>query len=244
MAHRVALVTGSNKGVGLGIVRALCKKLDSNWTVYLTSMIEEEGKEAVAKLNQEGLKPAYHQLDILEQSSIDKVRAHLEKEHGGLDILINNAGIAFKESATEPIGVQAKATLATNFFGTLANCRALIPLIRSHGRVVNIASRRGKYAFEAMSPEVQGRFRATRTEQDVEELMKEYIEIAQGGDPTSKGWPTSTYGTSKMGLIALTKIQAADVLKDKTRENILIMAKEDMIPSVGTNQWNECSAHF
>ncbi|XP_038078924.1 carbonyl reductase [NADPH] 3-like [Patiria miniata] len=221
---RAALVTGSNKGIGFGIVRSLCKKLDSDWTVYLTSMIEEEGREAVAKLNQEGLKPAFHQLDILDQASIDGMRTHLQKEHGGLDILINNAGIAFKENATESIGVQAKATIGTNFFGTLANCRALIPLIRSHGRVVNVASRRGKYAFEAMSSEVQGRFLAAKTEQDVEQLMKDYIEIAEGGDPASKGWPASTYGTSKMGLIALSKIQAADILKDKTREDILIMA--------------------
>ena len=88
-------VTGSNKGIGFAAVRALCKQLD-NGVVYLTSRNEERGKEAVAKLNKEGLKPQFHQLDIDDRTSVERLRDYLKKTYGGLDILINNAGIAFK----------------------------------------------------------------------------------------------------------------------------------------------------
>ena len=50
----------------------------------------------MATLEKEGLSPRFHQLDILDQSSIDRLKGYLVKEHGGLDVLVNNAGIAFK----------------------------------------------------------------------------------------------------------------------------------------------------
>ena len=52
--------------------------------------------KAVADLEKEGLNPRYHQLDISNQQSVEALRDHLKKEHGGLDILINNAAMAFK----------------------------------------------------------------------------------------------------------------------------------------------------
>ena len=76
-------------------MRALCKKLDGG-IVYLTSRDEGRGQAAVEELKKEGLNPRFHQLDITNQESINRLRDHLKKEHGGLDILIQNAGIAFK----------------------------------------------------------------------------------------------------------------------------------------------------
>ena len=58
----VAVVTGSNKGIGFGIVRALCKKFEGD--VFLTSRDEGRGRAAVEDLEKEGLKPKYHVLDI------------------------------------------------------------------------------------------------------------------------------------------------------------------------------------
>lgn len=91
---RVAVVTGSNKGIGLAIVQALCKQFSGD--VYLTSRDVERGKEAVAKLQEDGLKPLFHQLDINDLQSIRILRDFLKEKYGGLDVLVNNAGIAFK----------------------------------------------------------------------------------------------------------------------------------------------------
>ena len=63
---KVAIVTGSNKGIGLAIVRGLCKSFDGD--VYLTSRDEVRGKEAIKLLENEGLEAKYHQLDISARS--------------------------------------------------------------------------------------------------------------------------------------------------------------------------------
>ncbi|XP_038073440.1 carbonyl reductase [NADPH] 1-like [Patiria miniata] len=221
MTQCVALVTGSNKGIGFAIVRALCKQLD-NGIVYLTARNEERGREAVARLSQEGLQPKFHQLDVTDGASVRKLQGYLKETHGGLDILVNNAGIAFKTDTTEPFAVQASVTVATNFTALLDVSRALIPLVRSHGRIVNMVSRAAEWAYNKLSPEIQGRFKAVKSEQDVEQLMREFVECANAGDPLTKGWPDSAYGTSKFGVIALTRVQAADIAKEKTKEDVLL----------------------
>uniref|UniRef100_A0A803V0Y8 Carbonyl reductase 1 n=1 Tax=Ficedula albicollis TaxID=59894 RepID=A0A803V0Y8_FICAL len=90
----VAVVTGSNKGIGLAIVRALCKQFPGD--VYLTSRDPQRGQAAVAQLQQEGLRALFHQLDIDDLQSIRALRDFLKDKYGGLNVLVNNAGIAFK----------------------------------------------------------------------------------------------------------------------------------------------------
>lgn len=87
-------VTGANKGIGFAIVRSLCQKLDRSDVVYLTSRDESRGLGAIEKLKEEGLSPCYHQLDIGDEESVIRLKEDLEKAHGGIDILINNVGIA------------------------------------------------------------------------------------------------------------------------------------------------------
>lgn len=90
----VAVVTGSNKGIGFAIVRALCKQFAGD--VYLTARDPGRGQEAVAKLQEEGLHALFHQLDIDDLQSIRALRDFLKEKYGGLNVLVNNAGIAFK----------------------------------------------------------------------------------------------------------------------------------------------------
>ncbi|XP_027528982.1 carbonyl reductase [NADPH] 1-like, partial [Neopelma chrysocephalum] len=82
------------KGIGLAIVRALCKQFPGD--VYLTARDPGRGQEAVAKLQQEGLRALFHQLDIDDLQSIRALRDFLKEKYGGLNVLVNNAGIAFK----------------------------------------------------------------------------------------------------------------------------------------------------
>ncbi len=65
---------------------------------------EKLGKEALDELRKElgsnGDKIRFHQLDITDKSSAEKLRDHLKKEHDGFDIFVNNAGFAFKVRGT------------------------------------------------------------------------------------------------------------------------------------------------
>lgn len=95
--RKVALVTGANKGIGLAIVRALCKQYDGD--VYLTARDVGRGTEAVEGLKGEGLAPLFRQLDLTDPSSVSAARDFFKAEYGGVDVLINNAGIAFKSKS-------------------------------------------------------------------------------------------------------------------------------------------------
>ena len=80
----------------------------------------------MAELNKEGLKvmmimmmmimmmiiimfqPLFHVLDIGSEETVIKFRDVVKEKHGGIDVLVNNAGIAFKQAATESFGVQVE----------------------------------------------------------------------------------------------------------------------------------------
>uniref|UniRef100_A0A2K5C1N8 Carbonyl reductase 1 n=1 Tax=Aotus nancymaae TaxID=37293 RepID=A0A2K5C1N8_AOTNA len=127
---QVALVTGGNKGIGLAIVRDLCRQFSGD--VVLTARDVARGQAAVQQLQAEGLSPRFHQLDIDDLQSIRALRDFLRKEYGGLDVLVNNAGIAFKVADPTPFHIQAEVTMKTNFFGTRDVCTELLPLIKPH----------------------------------------------------------------------------------------------------------------
>lgn len=62
----------------------------------MTARSEERGLAAVEELKKLGLNPKFHQLNIDDHSSIENLRDFLKANYGGLDILVNNAAIAFK----------------------------------------------------------------------------------------------------------------------------------------------------
>lgn len=95
-ARRVAVVTGSNKGIGHAVVKALCKKFDGD--VILCSRDVERGQVALKQLHDLGLNPVLHQLAIDDDSSILKLKEYLIAAYGGLDVLVNNAAIGMYQT--------------------------------------------------------------------------------------------------------------------------------------------------
>jgi carbonyl reductase 1 len=73
-----------------------------------------------------GLRPVFQQLDITSSEDIAQFRDHVAATYGGLDILVNNAAIAYKGASTAPFSEQARVTVETNFFGTLHVCQVMI----------------------------------------------------------------------------------------------------------------------
>lgn len=215
---RVAIVTGSNKGIGFAIVRGLAKKFDGD--VFLTSRSEERGLEAVKELKKEGIDVKFHQLDIDDRNSILKLHDFLKENYGGLDILINNAGIAFKNDATESMGHQAKVTIKTNYFSVKDTCDILFPILRDGARVVNLSSVAGFLPAikgkEPASGELRAKFASsdsTLTYDELTQLMNNFIDAANNGNHRDLGWPNSTYVVSKVGLSALSRIQHREMVK-------------------------------
>ncbi|CAG7720700.1 unnamed protein product [Allacma fusca] len=222
---KIAIVTGSNKGIGLAIVKQLCKKFDGK--VYLTSRDETRGKEAVAALEKLGLRPLYHQLDIDCMDSIREFRKYLEQTHGGIDILINNAAMAYKNNAKEPFGEQARNTVRVNYFGTLNVCRELFPLLRKHARVVHLSSYAGHLlkiqGIEPEASELRHQFSSPdATEASISNLANVFISKAQAGTHLDYGWPDSTYIVSKVAVAALGPIHQKLLDKKRPNDDIIV----------------------
>lgn len=219
----VALVTGANKGIGFAIVRDLCRKFSGD--VVLTARDESRGHEAVKQLQAEGLSPRFHQLDIDNPQSIRALRDFLLQEYGGLDVLVNNAGIAFKVVDPTPFHIQAEVTMKTNFFGTQDVCKELLPIIKPQGRVVNVSSGLSLRALKSCSPELQQKFRSeTVTEEELVGLMNKFVEDAKEGVHAKEGWPNSAYGVTKIGVTVLSRIYARKLNEERRGDKILLNA--------------------
>ncbi|XP_075399485.1 carbonyl reductase [NADPH] 1-like [Tenrec ecaudatus] len=221
--NRVAVVTGANKGIGFAITRELCRHFSGD--VVLAARDAERGQAAVQQLQTEGLSPRFHQLDIDDPQSIGALRDFLRREYGGLDLLVNNAAIAFKDADPTPFHVQAEVTLKTNFFGTRNVCTELLPLIKPQGRVVNVSSEASVIALKYCSPELQEKFRNdTITEEELVALMNKFIEDAKKGVHQKEGWPHHAYGVSKIGVTVLSRIYARNLSAQRPGDKILLNA--------------------
>ncbi|KAG5572495.1 hypothetical protein H5410_062261, partial [Solanum commersonii] len=139
----VAVVTGANRGIGFEIAHQLASH---GLTVVLTSRETGVGEEAVKVMQEGGLNVAFHQLDIVDHSSIEAFSDWIKETYGGLDILINNAGVSFNVG-TENSMENAETVIQTNYVGTKNMTKAMIPLMRtSHygARIVSVTSRLGR----------------------------------------------------------------------------------------------------
>lgn len=203
MTANVAIVTGANKGIGFAIVRGLCKRFDG--VVYLTSRDVGRGKKAVEELEKEGLNPKFHQLDITDKQSLTVFRDYVKKNYDGIDILVNNAAMAFKRNAHEPVAIQAEQTLFVNYFCLVSACEVLFPLLKNGARVVNISSSSG-HLSKIPSVELRKKFTDPNlTISQLSEMMQAFINAAKQGTHTSH-WGNSSYAVSKVGVTALTMI--------------------------------------
>uniref|UniRef100_A0A915Q1G7 carbonyl reductase (NADPH) n=1 Tax=Setaria digitata TaxID=48799 RepID=A0A915Q1G7_9BILA len=220
----VFAVTGANKGIGYGIVKGLAEKVHGG-IIYLTARNDKLGTESLRKLIKElGDKRRseinFHQLDITSRNSCENFASFLKKEHGGLDVLINNAGIAFRYEATEPPEEQARITIGVNYEGTKQVSNILFPLIRDGGRVVNVSSSEGVIAGRYSDEIIAMLTSPSLTIADIDKFTQDYIKACVENKRKENGFPPSAYKVSKAAEIALTFIQA----KELKPRNILVNA--------------------
>ncbi|WP_437310403.1 SDR family oxidoreductase [Sorangium sp. So ce388] len=203
---RVAVVSGGNRGIGLEICRQLARRAIH---VVLGSRDEGRGSAAAASLAGQGLSVEARRLDVSDEASVDELARALAAEHGGIDIVVNNAGIAMDGFNAEV----ARRTIDVNFFGPLRLTDALLPLVRPEGRVVMVTSGVGDRRKVSRSLQVQiGKAELTRAE--LIELMRKFVGDVSAGRHTAEGWPSSAYAVSKIGLNALTGVLARELAGD------------------------------
>lgn len=114
-------------------------------------------------------------MDITDKTSIEKFRKHIEEKHGGIDVLINNAAIAFPVNSTEPFNVQAEVTLHVNYFSLVDVCNSLFGLLRNNARVVQLSSSAG-HLSRIPSKELRAKISDPNlTVSKLNELMRQFV---------------------------------------------------------------------
>jgi NAD(P)-dependent dehydrogenase (short-subunit alcohol dehydrogenase family) len=147
---QTAIVTGANRGVGRGVATKLAAL---GYRTILTSRDERKGQQTLAEIQTEfgtGLagELVYHQLDVTDSGSIQRLYDFVVSKYGAAEILVNNAAVLLDQCGRllqTPLDT-FRATLETNLYGPLQLCQAFLPLMleRNDGRVVNVSSGAGQ----------------------------------------------------------------------------------------------------
>ena len=147
-----AVVTGGTKGIGRAIAQALIR---AGVDVVISARHETELTKTTGELNELGLgRCAGATCDVRDESQVKRFFAQAATTLGGLDILINNAGIGiFGSSVEETSGDDFRAVIETNLCGVFYCCHKAIPLMkqRGGGYIINISSLAGDNPHAGMA---------------------------------------------------------------------------------------------
>lgn len=152
LEERVAIVTGSAKGLGKAAAAALSSV---GATVVITSRDVAQAEEAAEELSQQtGGQTLGLALDLRESDSIAPLTKTVEERFGSIDILVNNAGLTHRGAIDELSTEQWDEVLDTNLRGAWLCCQAVLPMMRAGkwGRIINISSMFDKVALANRSP--------------------------------------------------------------------------------------------
>ena len=146
LKRKLALVTGSTSGIGLGIARALAAQGSA---IVLNGFGEPAAIESLrAGIEREfGVKVAFEGGDLTRQADIEALMSRCDV-HGGVDILVNNAGIQFTSPVDTFPPERWDAIIALNLTSAFHTTRLALPTMkaRNWGRIINIASAHGLVA--------------------------------------------------------------------------------------------------
>lgn len=179
----VAFVTGANQGLGLSLVRLLCRQIADTGTVYLTARDPDRGRAAVEQLRSEGLDPVFYQLDVQSAAEVDAAARFVTERHGGVDIVISNA--AHRRTRDRSDAETVRAFIDTNNHGTHRMIRAFGPILSENARFIVVASAFGRLQY--LPEHLRQRFDTeAATLEHLETVLEDYAELVEAGkDPRS-----------------------------------------------------------
>jgi len=139
LSGRVAIVTGGNGGIGLGMARGLAA---AGAAVVVAARNREKSEAAVAELAGTGVRSAFIPLDVADPASCRAMVSETVERFGRLDILVNNAGMSIRKPPEDLAVEEWHRVLDTNLTGTLVCCQAAYPPMKAQGggKIVNIGS--------------------------------------------------------------------------------------------------------
>jgi NAD(P)-dependent dehydrogenase (short-subunit alcohol dehydrogenase family) len=175
---KTAIVTGGTKGIGLAIAEALAEE---GMNVCVGARSLDEVKQAVRELEGTGASATGAACDVRVYEEVEALVAHAVEEFGGVDVLVNNAGIGLFKPVEETTPEEFRAVLETNLFGAFHGCRAAIPELkkRGGGYIFNISSLAGANPHPRMAAYNASKFALNGfSEALMQEVRHDHIKVS------------------------------------------------------------------
>lgn len=156
LSGRVALVTGSLRGIGLAIAE---RYLAEGATVVLSDMAAADHADVTEALARLGSAASYVALNVTEEAAWQAAEASIRSAHGRLDILVNNAGIDGTGAVESMDFALWRKVMSVNVDGVFLGIKTMTPLMAESGKdrkggasIINIASIMGLVGYSETSP--------------------------------------------------------------------------------------------
>ncbi len=198
LREKVAVVTGSTKGIGRAIAAAL---IAEGVHTVVSSRSGGDVERTAAELGGGGPgKVAGLACDVRDHGQVRRLMAFAAERFGGLDILVNNAGIGGHGNVADLDPAAWRAVIDTNLTGVFYCCREAIPLMRARGGgyIMNISSLAGINAFPGLAAYNASKFGLNGfSEALFQEVRHDGIRVSyvmpgsvstESRDPARKGW--------------------------------------------------------
>lgn len=137
MSRRIA-ITGAGSGLGRAIAHRYAR---AGWKIAVTDLDTERARIVAAELEAQGTEARAYTLDTRREADFETLTTELQAVWGGLDVFVNNAGVANAGTVADTPAADWDWLLEINLMGVVRGTRAALPLLRaSGGHLINIAS--------------------------------------------------------------------------------------------------------
>lgn len=231
LKNKTAVVTGGSKGIGFAIAETL---INNGASVFICSRDERDLREALERLSPSG--PVKGEVcDVRSEESVKAMLTACVENFGGVDILINNAGVGyFGKTVEEMSGDEFRQTLETNLFGVFYTCHHSIPLMKQRGAgyIINISSLAGQNAHPRMAAYNASKFGLNGfSEAMMQEVRHDNIKVSY----ICPGSVNTAFGGDKPNPEKAWQLQPADIaeaIMDLLRyEKRALVSKIEIRPS-------------
>jgi 3-oxoacyl-[acyl-carrier protein] reductase len=150
LANRVAIVTGSSRGIGKAIAKLFAS--EGARVVVNYSKSEKEALAVVDEIKRDGGMAIHLQADVSKSDDVRKMVQRTVQEFDGVDILVNNAGVHFAKDLFDITEDEWNRTIDVNLKGAYLCSKEVAPIMikQKRGRIINISSNSGEYHQSAM----------------------------------------------------------------------------------------------
>ena len=145
-AQRIAVVTGASSGIGESLARSLSA---AGWRCVLVARREERLRALAGEIGAE-----FEVCDVGERAEVEALAASVLERHPAVHLLVNNAGIAERDTFVDADLDAVERVLYVNYLGTVWCTRAFLPALPRGAHVVNVVSIAGAIAFGRSGPYV------------------------------------------------------------------------------------------